>query len=79
MSRKHKPRQEVYAVVRVDQFHSPDTPWEHRITVKEVVTDAGLAQAEVDRLNALNKDKGCVYFKQMTRLFAEGESAGREI
>jgi hypothetical protein len=73
----------VYAVVRVDLCAvSPVTnssatgpsimAGEHEITVKAVVRSISQARSEVARLNALNSDKGCRYFWQMSRLLPEG-------
>jgi hypothetical protein len=63
----------VYAIVRID---SGFADLADRITVKEVVTTATLAEAEVARLNALSAAKGCQYIMQLTRLYAVGTSAG---
>ena len=73
MSRTHRAHNEVFAVIRFD----PDmgAP-EYQVTVKEIVSSAELAAAEVSRLNAVNADKGCQYFWQPTRLFPPGMSAG---
>jgi len=60
-------RASVYAVVRVETDTEPDTAWENRITIVRVVADPEFADAEVERLNALNAHKGCRYFKQQTR------------
>lgn len=64
---------QVYAVVRIDDWR---TELDHRITVKEVVTSATLAESEVARLNALNATNGSRYIMQVTRLYAPGTSAG---
>ena len=69
MTRKHKSREEVYAILRSDDFHSPDTPVELRVTVKEVVRNEDVAAAEIRRLNAENADKGAHYWYQVTRFF----------
>ena len=66
----------VYAIVRYDRFQEPS---EQSFTVKEVVRTQAMAEAEVDRLNDLNADKNCTYFWQVTRLFAEGKSAGNRL
>ena len=58
----------VYAIVRVDTFHELEIPVESAITVKKVVWTQEVAEAEVIRLNRLNKEKGAVYFWQITRL-----------
>jgi hypothetical protein len=42
------------------------------VTIKEVVLDQDEAERAVERLNRLNESKGCRYFWQGTRLFAEG-------
>ena len=71
MSVDNKPNRKyphVYAIIRYDAFHGESTPIENRITVKKVVTDQGLAESEVARLNELNKDKGAYYYLQITRL-----------
>ncbi len=75
MSRRQKPREEAYAVVRVD-LPLTETALGDSITVKEVVSSRELAEQEVARLSALNAGKGCFYFFTSTRLFPPGESAG---
>jgi len=47
---------------------SETVPPELRITVKKIVFDAEFAESEVRRLNELNRDKGCHYFSQITRV-----------
>lgn len=69
MSRSHKQRDEVYAILRFDGFLSPNTCIEYLVTVKEVLFDQKIAEAEVVRLNALNEGMGCLYWCQVTRLF----------
>lgn len=76
MSRRHKERDEVYAVLRWDGFHGVDSEPEVLVTVKEIVRSQELAEAEVTRLNALNEGKGVYYWWESTRLFPEGRSAG---
>jgi hypothetical protein len=73
----------VYAIIRFDFYDDRDIPLcelvpEDRITVKKLVWTTEEAQAEVDRLNRINADKGCVYFWQTTRLtrHAHKEPAG---
>lgn len=78
MSRTHRERDEVYAVLRFDSFHGSDTPPEVTITVKQVVRSRELAEAEVARLNALNGGEGVRYWWQATRLFPDGTSAGTQ-
>lgn len=76
MSRNPPEREQVYAVVRIDEFLGDETPMERNVTVKEIVRDLAIAEAEVARLNQLNADKNCRYFWQTTRLFEAGESFG---
>jgi hypothetical protein len=57
----------AYVIVRFDGFHDDADP-ETAITVKKVVWDQATAEREVERLNRLNAEKGCVYFWQMTRV-----------
>ena len=68
----------AFAIVRLDTGHDPSMTWgdiltdeqsySHLVTIKEVVWDAGVAEAEVKRLNQLNSAKGSVYFFQVTRI-----------
>jgi hypothetical protein len=66
MSRNHKPREVVYAVLRYD-FGAGEP--EDSITVKAILWDRTVADAEVERLNGIAEDKRCRYFAQETRLF----------
>ena len=65
-----KRKQEVYAIVRIDQFDS-DASLESLVTVKEIVSSLHAAQSEVARLNALNGPKGAKYFWQTTRFILD--------
>ena len=65
MSREVEPG---YAIVRIDEFQSDDVSPEHKITVKRIVWSQEVAEAEVERLNSLNQEKGCRYFWQYTRV-----------
>jgi hypothetical protein len=76
MGKQFRERDHVFAVIRIDGPFDTGTDIQHRVTVKEVVRDLGIAQAEVDRLNTLNQDKKCKYFWQATRLFPAGDSFG---
>jgi hypothetical protein len=60
----------VYAIVRFDYFHHDldAENVENAISITKVVWDMDTAQAEVARLNEVNKDKDCIYFWQTTRL-----------
>jgi len=45
------------------------------VTVKEIVTTKESAEAEVERLNKLNGEKGCRYFWQQTRFVSDDNAA----
>ncbi len=64
----------VYAMLRWDRFLADRQP-ENCVTVKEVVHSLELAEAEVDRLNALREDRAVHYWWQYTRLYPSGKSA----
>jgi hypothetical protein len=51
MGRTHTDRDEVFAILRWDGFHGPDSEPEILVTVKEVVRTREIAEAEVMRLN----------------------------
>ena len=76
MSQKNKDCDEVYVVLRWDGFHGVSSSPEVIVTVKEIVRNRDLADAEVARLNALNEEKGARYWWTTTRLFPAGQSAG---
>jgi hypothetical protein len=76
VSRTHKERDQVWAVVRFDD--GVDDPV-HAFMVKEVVRDQQLAESEAARLNGVNADKRCRYWATPTRLFPEGRSAGGSV
>jgi hypothetical protein len=63
-----KTTKHVFAVVRLDNFLSDVAPPANAVTVKEVVLTQQEAENEVQRLNAVNSGKNCLYFWQMTRL-----------
>lgn len=73
----------VYAIIRLDTIPRPDAPLEqHQVVVKKLVRCRETAEQEVERLNRLNADKGCVYFWQLTRLEKaqeEQQPAGAEM
>jgi hypothetical protein len=58
-----------FAIVRIDLYL--DDP-EERVTVKRIVWEQALAEAEVARLNEVNSDKQCRYFWQYTRVDERG-------
>ena len=78
MSKNYKSRRQVYAVIRIDGFLSDDTPLEHRVVVKEIVSSLEPAQAEVQRLDELSSDQRMAYFWQTTRLYPDGLAAGAQ-
>ena len=55
----------AYAIVRIDEDAPSD---ELRFTVRRIVWDEALAEAEVRRLSEVNADKSCRYFWQYTRV-----------
>ena len=55
----------AYAIIRVDLDVEDD---EARFTVRRIVWSEELAEAEVQRLQELNADKGARYFWQYTRV-----------
>jgi hypothetical protein len=78
-----KGAQPLGAVLRLDRPFDGDLrrvfdePINH-ITVKEVLPTWEEAEQEVQRLNALNADKGCVYFASLARYFPEGRLGSSE-
>ena len=80
---------QAYAAIRVDSGpveppgrytysngESYPLPGPGCVRVKEIVASAEEARREVDRLNALNGNKGCVYYWQATHVFLGGGSHG---
>jgi hypothetical protein len=66
--------QKVFAIVRLDLFLvNAVKSIEDIIVVKKIVWTFEKAEAEVDRLNALNGDKGVLYFWRGTRLERKDE------
>jgi len=61
----------VYAIIRLDNIE--DWNSEEALSLKEIITITKIvatqeeADAEVVRLNNLNKNKGCVYYSDITR------------
>jgi hypothetical protein len=55
----------AYAIIRVDLDVKDD---EARFTVRRIVWSEELAEAEVQRLQELNADKGARYLWQYTRV-----------
>ena len=68
---EHKPNakhRHVFAVIRLDDFHSAEAPLEDRFSVTEVFFTDEAAEQEASRLNALNSGKDCRYVVRITRL-----------
>lgn len=57
----------VYAIIRIDNFEAYPGITDCA-TVKVVLLDKKLGEAEIERLNKVNHDKGCKYFLQQTRI-----------
>ncbi len=58
----------LYVVYRYD----PDFPVHASITIKEILRSEDEAIREVDRLNALNGHKGCIYSFQSAKYYPKG-------
>jgi hypothetical protein len=59
----------VFVVVRLETEPAhPDQPLERRIATTRALWTKEEAEAEVERLNRLNKDKGCLYVWGVARL-----------
>jgi hypothetical protein len=69
-------RRQVYVILRVDSFQEADVPMERKVTAKKVVWSEEVARAEVERLNALQSDRGSYYFWQLSRLESALAEAG---
>jgi hypothetical protein len=70
----------LFAVVRLDRPYDgdPDRLFDNPssyVVVKEVLPTSDEAEREAERLNALNADKGAVYFATPTRFFPNGRTA----
>jgi len=67
MDQPHSKFKHVYAIVRIDTPLDHAYP-ENSVAVVKVLMSKPDADAEVSRLNQLNRDKGCVYISCTTRL-----------
>jgi hypothetical protein len=65
---RHERFRPGFAVVRLDEHHIAGTPREELVYIKEVLLSEDAVVAEVARLNALNGDKGSLYFWQYTQV-----------
>ncbi len=59
------------AIIRVDECQG-EVPVEEKVTITKIVASEESAKREVDRLMRLNRDKGCRYFWQTTRMERPG-------
>jgi hypothetical protein len=64
----HRKYRHVFAVIRLDDFHSSDAALEDRFYVKKVMLTEEAAQEEAARLNAVNSDKDCRYVVHIAQL-----------
>jgi hypothetical protein len=69
---RHEGFRSGYVVIRVDDYDLPGLPKEKLIAVKELWWSEEKANAEVARLNALNRPKGARYFAY--HVYVEPES-----
>jgi hypothetical protein len=75
--------QHLYAVLQFDVPSSgsldslAEQPGDY-ITLKELLPTEAEAFREVERLTALNRDKGCVYFVQIGRFYPDGRGLATE-
>jgi hypothetical protein len=69
---KAAPQVQVYVILRADAYEEGESTVEH-VTVKKVVQDEARARREVDRLNALNAEKGSRYYFETARLDGQRE------
>lgn len=74
-----KKQRRAFVIVRVDDFVGKDAPLSQKVTVKEVLWSEGAAEAEVERFNRVNGERGCIYFWQATRVLPEDEGPSEEI
>ena len=79
MSKTHKPRENVWIVMRADLFHRPEVEVEMLVTPKSVFRSQEHAEREVARLNALHPDGRVRYWCAFSRLFGDGGLAGEGI
>lgn len=68
----------VYVIVRFDAYVTGSPP-ETAFRVKGAVRTRAEAEAEVERLNALNAEKGSRYFWQRTRLARASNEPNEEV
>jgi len=79
MTDKFIGQEAVYAVMRLDPPFEGVVDPQRDVAVKEIVRDLNVAEAEVERLNALAGDRGARYWWLATRLYPAGLAAGPEV
>jgi hypothetical protein len=70
--RSHSKYRHVYPTIRVDKPFNETNPT-NTLSVVKVLTSQAVAETEVSRLNAINANKGCVYFYDASRLVEGGD------
>jgi hypothetical protein len=79
--RSNKRFDQVFVIVRIDdpEQATPDLiDLMNRIAVTRAFWDEAAAEAEVQRLNALNGPKGAAYFSRLARLDRDTKHSGLE-
>jgi hypothetical protein len=66
--KSHMKHRHVFAVIRLDEFHSPSAPLEDRFYLKKVMLTEEAAEQEAARLNALSGHKKCRYTVHIAQL-----------
>jgi hypothetical protein len=67
MSNLKRSRRHVFVILRVDSYDD-DGASISRVSVNKVVGTEEVAKREVDRLNALNAEKGSRYYHEVAQL-----------
>jgi hypothetical protein len=63
-----RPRSRIFVVLRLDDYPGAQIDKVELVTATKAFEDQGEAEAEADRLNALNGAKGARYFVRLARL-----------
>lgn len=68
----------LYVVYRCERsmLRDESVPMDHAVTIKEILRSEEEAIREVDRLNALNENKGCEYSFQSAKYYPEDRWRG---
>lgn len=67
----HSKNPHVFVILRADAYDEGEQVSEH-VVVKKVVSTKPRAEEEVERLNALNAQRGCRYYFEIAQ-FEKGE------